>query len=346
VAKTFSIRNPLQGELIDFLKSSGFECTRTTELVRDLTCLLASYREEDVSLFPDVFVLPNVNAVAPLSPGTERVVLGSAPMSTGADAILKNCASLAVRGWAIYVAKTTDNAAEYGVFRSLVHSFALSADQTMADDAESSPAVLIRNRGRLVVELSNAKRETFTAAFTSAPASVPVFASHVATFVEAATSTQPGDGAASVRQYLVRLLTDILQHCHGALLAAHVAPDDGIAPATLSDGVWLKTPIDFSSTYRAAVEANNAQSLASLQAFEALLTGMIASDGVVVFGTNSTVLGYRIFLKPTEEEKKALPDRGGGRRRTYSLMSRRLGPQLRGALFRSQDGDTECEKAS
>jgi hypothetical protein len=71
---------------------------------------------------------------------------------------------------------------------------------------------------------------------------------------------------------------------------------------------------------------------------------MIASDGVVVFGTNGTLLGYRIFLKPTEEEKKDLPDKGGGRRRTYALMQRRLGAMLRAVLFRSQDGNTECQK--
>jgi len=42
MAQVFSIRNPLQGELLDFLKASGFESAHTTELVRDLTCFLAS----------------------------------------------------------------------------------------------------------------------------------------------------------------------------------------------------------------------------------------------------------------------------------------------------------------
>jgi hypothetical protein len=157
MAKVFSIRSPLQGELLDFLKSSGFECAHTTELVRDLTCSLASYREEDVLLFPDVFVLPSVDAVASLSPGTQRVILGKAALSNGAEKILKDCASLAVRGWAVYVAKTAEDHAEYGVFRSLMHSFAMSAEETMAEGPNASPTVLIRNRGRLVVELRNAK---------------------------------------------------------------------------------------------------------------------------------------------------------------------------------------------
>lgn len=147
-----------------------------------------------------------------------------------------------------------------------------------------------------------------------------------------------------VEPYFVRLLLDTLQRCHGTLLGAHVPPGHGQAPEPLSDGVRLAAPLDLAAAHRAAVESDNAQALASLQALEALLAGMVASDGVVVFGTNGTVLGYRIFLRPTEEEKKGLPDKGGGRRRTYALMQQRLGPLLKAALFRSQDGETECQK--
>ena len=109
--------------------------------------------------------------------------------------------------------------------------------------------------------------------------------------------------------------------------------------------MWLSSPIDLAGAHRRAVEGKDAQSLADLQASEALLGGMISSDGVVVFGTNGTILGYRIFLKPLDEEKKDLPEKGGGRRRTYALMQRRLGNELKATFFRSQDGETECQTA-
>ncbi|MCY2954621.1 MAG: hypothetical protein NTU53_22045 [Planctomycetota bacterium] len=347
MAKPFSIRNLLQGELLDFLKSSGFECTHITELVRDLTCLLASYREEDVSLFPEVFVLPSIDSVASLSPGAERVVLGNATLDHETAArVLKDCASLAVCGWAVYVAKTGANSAQYGVFRSLVHSFATSAEEAMIEISAASPVVLIRNRGRLVVELRNAKRELFTACFTSAAASDSVFAQYVSDFAGVVSSGIAPEHGKSFALYLSRLLGDILQHCHGALLAAHVPPANGTAPDKLKDGVWLAVPVGLASAHQAAVNGNDAQSLSTLQALEALLGGMIRSDGVVVFGTNGTVVGYRIFLKPTDKENKNLPDKGGGRRRTYALMKRRLGAKLKAAFFRSHDGDTECAKAA
>jgi len=343
----FSIRKPLQGEIFDFLKSSGFDCTHTTELVRDLTCLLASYREEDVPLFPDVFVLPSPESISSLSPGTQRVIVGTVPLNTAAEKVLKDCATLAVRGWAVYVAKIDTNTAQFGVFRSLMHAFATSAEEAMValPAGPSLSAVLIHNRGHLVVELRNTKNETFTASFTSAHASESHFAKHLADFASAVCHDVPEEQRAKFTPYLIRLLTDALQHCHGTLLAAHVPPGDGHAPEAVKDGVWLTTPIDLAGAHRAAVEAKDAQSLAGLQAFEALLGGMIASDGLVIFGTDGTVLGYRVFLKPTDEEKKNLPDRGGGRRRTYALMERRLGAELKAVFFRSQDGETECKRA-
>ena len=344
MVKAFSIRTHLQGELLDFVKSSGFNDndTNITELVRDLTCLLSNYREEDVLLLPDVFVLPSIDLVASLSPGTQRIVLGTGNLNDAAEKILENCASLAVRGWAVYIAIIEENKAEYGVFRSLMHSFALSAEETMINVSDS-PVILIRNRGRLVVELLNAKKDSFTASFTSAPASESVFAQHVSNFALAVVEALDEEQRKEFVPYLMRLLMDILQHCHGALLAAYMPPEDGTVPELLQDGVWLSQAINLVNAHHTAIVAKDAQSLAALQSYEALINGMIATDGVVIFGNNGTVLGYRVFLKPNDDEKKELPDKGGGRRRAYALMQRRLGANLKAALFRSQDGDTECE---
>ena len=344
MARTFSIRTPLQGELADFMKLSGFECVHTAELVRDLTCLLASYREENIPLFPSVFVLPSRETIFSLSPGTTRLVVGEANLGSAAEKVLKECANLAIRGWAIYVSKIGENMAEYGVFRAIIHSFATSAEEAMIEGNALSPVILIRNCGRLVVELLNAKNDKFTVSFTSAPASESLFFKHVDSFVFAVSNGLTEENRKVFKPYLFRFLTDVLQRSHGTLLASYLQPANGTPPETLKDGVWLTTPIDIASIHRTAVEANDAQSLATLTATEALITGMIASDGIVVFGTSGTLLGYHIFLKPTDEEKKNLPDGGGGRRRTYILMRSRLDNNLKAAFFRSQDGQSECEK--
>jgi hypothetical protein len=118
------------------------------------------------------------------------------------------------------------------------------------------------------------------------------------------------------------------------------------APESMRDGVWLTSPIDLYGAHRTAVADSDAESLAALEAYEALLAGMLNSDGVVVFSNTGRILGYKIFLKPNEQEQLQVNHRGGGRRRTFDLMTTRLGVELAAALFRSQDGETDCVRAS
>ncbi len=345
----YSIRTSLQGELQDFLRVGGFvNCTPTSDLVRDLTALLAAYREEDVPLYPSVFVLSSVDQLAELAPGTERVVIGSRILGElVASAILKDCAPLAVNGWSIFVGKSIDGTIfQYGLFRSLANTYATSADEAMVQDSSNSAILMIRNRGHLVVELRNARDEVFTASLTSAMATESHFAVHVSTLAEAVGADLNPDTKQAFIPYVRRFLGDILQRCHGALCAVMRPPNDQIVPQQFAKSVWLVEPLRLASAHTDAILQKSADSLAQLQALESLLVGMINSDGVVLLGSNGTVLGYRAFLSPTEEERKHPEVEGGGRRRTYELMKGRLNGELRAAFFRSQDGATACERAN
>jgi len=348
LATAYSIRESLQGKLQDFLVSSGFvNCTPTANLVRDLTALLAAYREEDVPLYPSVFILSTTEHLAALAPGTERLIVGSKALEAAkAATILKDCAPLAENGWSIYVAKVGEPANfEYGLFRSLANTFATSAEEAMVQDGGEMAILVIRNRGHLVVEIRNSKNDVFTASLTSAAATESHFASHVGKLVEAITADLTPESMEAFGPYLRRFLADTLQRCHGTLCAVVKPPADHVAPVKFAKSVWLAEPLRWAEAHADARTHKSADALARLQAVESLVVGMIHSDGVVVLGSDGTVLGYRAFLSPDDEERKQQEAEGGGRRRTYALMKGRLGTELRAAFFRSQDGDTECEKA-
>ena len=112
----------------------------------------------------------------------------------------------------------------------------------------------------------------------------------------------------------------------------------------IARGVWLKPPVAIGKRLADAMSKKDADSLADLQAAESLLSGMMNSDGVIILGTDASVLAFRVFLRPKAEEREQLPDRGGGRRRTYELMKLRLPSLFHAVLFRSQDGETACER--
>lgn len=340
LSSAYSIRESLQGALTDFVRRAGFACIHLEELIREFVGLLAAYREEGVPLFPEVFVFASEEGLTALAPGGLQLNIGSLPLrGEEAEKVLKHCAPLAVHGWAIFVLKEDGNL-RYGVFRSMRHSLAISAEESIRDLGTDVPAVLIRNRGHLVVELIGPTVQRFTAALTTTPAQSSVVEGAVSKFVESVVSSV--ETPERLKPYLQRLFLNCLQRCHGTLLATVL----GDAQDYREAGVWPDKQINISTLHSAALATASADALADLQAAEAILTGMINSDGVVLFNDAATVLAYRVFLRANEAEKTQIEDHGGSRRRAFELMCLRLGVQFRAVLFRSQDGETKCERAS
>lgn len=343
VHDAYSIRDSLHGALHDFVRNSGFENVHLEEMIRELVGMLASYREEDLPLYPEVFVFSSPNGLKALAPSSIQVTLGSTQLvANSASAVLKNSAPLAASGWAIFVVKEGD-LIRYGVFRSIRHTLALGAEESMLGLGREEPVMLIRNRGHLTVELRNTIATRFTATLTTTPAATSALESHVDRFVAAATAALADVN--DFRGYLKRLLTDALQRCHGTLLVV-VATLEGVdLDPTLQDAIRLAPRIRLAELQEAALKSGTADSLADLIAAEALLRGMINSDGVVVFGNDGSIVAFRVFLKPNDLEAAKLPNSGGGRRRTFELMRLRLGATFKAVFFRSQDGETRCERS-
>jgi len=230
----------------------------------------------------------------------------------------------------------------YGVFRAARHALAMGAEESMLGLGRDEPVMVIRNRGHLTVELRSATGAHFVAALTTASAKESTLENHVETFVAAATSAI--HDCEDFRAYLQRLLTDILQRCHGTLLGV-VTGQHADEDPMFADGIWPSPRIALAELRSTAVKNGTADGLADLVAAEALLRGMINSDGLVLFGDDGSILAFRIFLKPKDDEATKLPDSGGGRRRTYELMKLRLNAIFKVVFFRSQDGETACERS-
>jgi hypothetical protein len=303
--------------------------------------MLASYREEDIPLFPEVFVFASPEGLKALAPSSQQTTVGTLRLAAeSSEAILKNCAPLAKGGWSIFVVKENE-AFRYGLFRSMLHSLSTAAEESMGDLGKDVPVILIRNRGHFVVDLRTTTSKRFTVTLTTTLAEPSPLDKHVEAFSKAACS---GLKDPSVFQsYLRRLITNILQDCHGTLLAVIKPPGKGKPHVSLKDGVWPTPVLALSDLHARAQSTRTSEALADLIAAETLLRGMVNSDGVVVFGSDGTVQAYHVFLKPSSDERGKLSEDGGGRRRTYELMRQRLKSRFKAVLIRSQDGGMKCE---
>lgn len=339
----YSIRESLQGALQDFVREGGFNCVHLEEIIREIVSLLAVYREEDHLLFPEVFVFASPDGLKALAPSSDEVTIGSASLShQSAALVLRNCAPLAVGGWAIFIVREDDENIRYGLFRSLRHSLSTGAEESMGDLGTNLPVMLIRNRGSLVVELCSTSNKRFTATLRTTVAKPSALEEDVSRFVEAVASKV--QDPERFKPFLSRLLTEILQRCHGTLLGVVEYSESGTIHETLNDGIWFTPHLTLAALQTRAQTTHDADALADLKAAEALLAGMVNSDGVVIFGTDGTVIAYHVFLKANSDEVTKLVGPGGGRRRTYDLMKLRLQSVFKAVLYRSQDGEMACDK--
>ncbi len=76
--QVYSIRQSLQGLLVDFVKGSGMTCASLAEITRELVGLLAEYREEGTQLYPHVYVFNSMDGLRALAPGVAHVLVGEA----------------------------------------------------------------------------------------------------------------------------------------------------------------------------------------------------------------------------------------------------------------------------
>src|SRR5438132_6475675 len=139
MADTFeqtTIRVPLLGVVVDHLMKGQITCPHTHQLGCELVALLSAYREEDRRLFPEVYLLAGDEGdlLPVLAPGVTPLQIGEAGIENDAEAgarkaaraALKDCASLAIEGWAVYI-RREGNGFKYGLFRPAAQSYSVGA---------------------------------------------------------------------------------------------------------------------------------------------------------------------------------------------------------------------------
>jgi hypothetical protein len=247
VDEVYSIRESLQGKLADFIRKAGFQCILLEGLIRDLVVSLGAYREEDVPYFPEVYIFSSPAHLGSLPIAGERLVIRSSPLRDGAAAsVLKDCAPLAVGGWAIFIVKDSPDEIRYGLFRAQRHSLSTNTDESMSGLSASTPVLLLRNRGMQTVELLDGTGARLTAILKAVLAAVPELDAHIATFAGAMVADIEEND--DFRAYLTRLLVRLVQRSHGTLLAT-CQNIESATESALADSVRPVPVIDFYSLY-------------------------------------------------------------------------------------------------
>ena len=338
-----TIRNSLIGVLSDFVTEAGFEAAEL-KLIVDLVYEISDFREENSVYFPNVYLFKKNggDALSAVAPGADRISLKEIVFKDRvAGAVLKDAATLAESGWSIFI-RVESNNLQYGIFRSEVLPISVSSSEQMADTtAPSGTVVLIRNCAKNCVELTTGSGAKLELALTPDKPETKSVASAFVFLAEKITADIKVRRE-EIQPYIERLLFNIIQKCHGTII---VVVPTGEFPENLSDGVVLEQKIDLLAAFEDLRKDKSAEALARLNSQEAVLRGMVNSDGITVLSTDCKILAFRCFVKPTDSERDtldAIEINGGARSRAHELLKLRIGNPLTCVFFRSQDGQTQC----
>lgn len=344
IEKSVSFRSQLEANSLDLIREAGLECSRTSRLITGIVSQLAAYTEEGVPMTPAVFICNSISALVQISGlGGEFVPLVSTetPLSEKTGTILlKAAAPLCKDNWRIYVERSADGVnCKYGVFCGSTDPSTLTIDEVvLTDETLEFPIIRITQNAINKVEVR-----------TNAGGQIEFRFNDDADTTELNNKQRILDLAKCIAKdvdvqkdifegFVERLLVSSIKNSHGTLIA--VVSGDTL-PTALQDVIPVNPYIDLSHRFRLHLdEGRTAISVGRLQVAVELATGFICSDGITIFNTTGSILGYRAFIQNDGSSSSS----GGARSRAYSAMCNLVGTDLTAAFFRSQDGRTELCK--
>jgi len=331
--KNITFRTQLIGSITEFCQESQLSLFTNTLHLVELIVLLARYKEEGMSLYPNVYLTNNLKTLNSMLPDGESLKIGAslADISGIADA-LKKCAPLATNGWLIFI-EDKGNTLEYGVFKGSGNPISVLVDDVLMTENEgfivvkafqvADDCVEIRanSGGQHYIFLNHRKEDS------------PPPLQFLGKLVESITVGTPEKDKEPVSGFLNRMLFQSLRESHGCIIAVTSMAK---APKFLSnDGVIFENPINFSRLVYNFKKDNIEASHLDSKGY--LLKGMLNSDGIILFDNKGCLLGYNCFVKVNNKDNII----GGARKRAFASLKTKIGHGLSAVFMQSQDGWTD-----
>ena len=333
MASNITFRTHLLGSVTEFCQNSDLATLQNSMNLVDLIVVLARYQEEGLKLFPKVYLTNNIAEIIRMLPDSESLKIGIAEKNAeGIKRSLKKCAPMAIGGWLVYINEMPENI-EYGIFKGSSNPTAVLADDVIMTPNDNLNIVKVFQVADDCVEI-RANNGDFHYVFLShRREDDPPPLQHLDSLVESITTEVKIDNRPAVSSYLKRVLYESLVKTHGCIIAV---TNMKRAPKALSrDGVILEDPIDFEELIDKFRRDVISQSIIDSKSH--ILSGMLNSDGIVLFDNRARILGYNIFVAISNNATAF----GGARRRAFESLKGTKNRGLCAIFMQSHDGWSE-----
>ena len=314
----------------------------TATTLTSLVVLLANLREEGAELTPEVYLCESLQEALKLLPDRDVLQIGITddPISAITQG-LKKCSPLAIGGWNVYLSPI-DEKYQFGLFRGSLNPLSISVSSTLfSEPLGTIKVVRLFRTATGCVELCNSSNNTQCILLNDRQDGGPKPNAHTQTLPEIICRDVPIIFREPSITYVGKTLERALAACHGTLIAI---TKQNKVPSFLKDGVILSKPLDLYAAVASKSQSNKeASDEHRLNAYAALIQGMVSSDGITVFNTSGKLLAYNCFVK-SQNQIDGKPVVGGARTRAYEALLKKIGNGIDAVFIQSQDGWTKLAK--
>jgi hypothetical protein len=312
-------------------------------ILTEIIVTIATFQEEGTKHVPVVFIADHLEQLLATVNGSDPIFVGEGGVSPlTVHKAFKACGPLGQgRQWAIFFLLVNDKL-KFGLFRTEHFPLRATSFESLRAINNSQIKILGFTRiGETVVEVCSADGESY---FLDASGKIDITQNPlniINQFVSAVTRDVPALMKDQIEIFYHRIAIEIFSNSHGTL--AVVTDSSSDIPYYLSDGIWLKESFDLNKCVERYLKLRDENSTLSLVALGHLIQNMMKMDGVTIFNSSGKVLGFNCFVKDPALLGTTTPSiSGGARRRAFEVLSSKIGSELIGTLYKSQDGMGDC----
>lgn len=338
--KPISLRPVILGEAVSFLEKEGMDCLITQNGIVSLVNQLVNYREEGKDLFPQVYILDDIELVLKSLPMSQHCFIGQGDKTKETMLrALKKCAPLTEADWAIYIQRN-ENDFRYGVFRAGTSLLSVSLEDFLIDNGSTElKVILLHQVSDKLIEIRSFQNEPLMISFGGREESNKSPLENQIEFIKTIVKNVDPKIKEQTSNFFKKVFNEILKVGHGTLACA-ISGNKITIPKRLEDGIILEERINIPDIIKELLDKDDLQANSKLNGFFTIIIGMMQSDGITVFTDKGEIAAYNVFVKHPESIAKTNTS-GGARSRTFLTLSKLIGKGIESAYIQSQDGKIE-----
>ena len=300
---------------------------------------MTNYEEEGTKIRPKIYICDNVNSLTKIIPDCYKLAIYTDENSSMFKQRLRALMRFCGINWSIYI-NYAENKVEYGLINVVNSIKDKTLDQYIFSpelkESISKKTYLIKvdvvSAGLCL--LQGVDGTTTNICFSLNNQLEINWEMAIKDFIDASVSKlrTTKRKLEDIKNLYFNIYQRVFRNIHGTICLV-VDKDYVDKNGYLSDGTWLKDPIEFGKLFLQSKHYSEAK----LMSYADLFTTMLNYDGITVVDTAGRIRAYNVFVENSRSAAKKVL--GGARRRAAHTLLESKNKKIIGVYFQSQDGD-------